>query len=161
MPGPKHGYQLKHEAGLIIGQQVIHNNLVYPLLRKFMAKGWVSKKVVPGERGQTRQQYKLTPAGRSELIDRLSAYGEQEARSGDEFRVRIGFFGILPHDTRKQILNKRKEYLLRQTEKFARLQEGMDVGTYGREVIDHMKETGSLQLKWIERLERLVKNEKG
>ncbi|HEY1801263.1 MAG TPA: helix-turn-helix transcriptional regulator [Terriglobales bacterium] len=159
LPGPKHGYQLKHEAGLIIGQQAIHNNLVYPLLRRFMSKGWVSKKVVPGERGQTRQQYTLTAAGRKELIARLSTFDEQEARSGDEFRVRVGLFAVLPHEVRERILKRRKEYLHGQTEKFARLQENIEVGTYGGEVIDHLRQMGSLQLKWIERLQRLEKSE--
>ncbi len=161
LPGPKHGYQLKHEAGLIFGQEAIHNNLVYPLLRRFMTKGWVSKKVVPGERGQKRQQYTITAAGRKELIERLSTYGEQEARSDDEFRVRVGFFAMLPQEVRQQILNERKKYLLGQTKKFAHLQENMNVGTYGGEVIDHLKQMGSLQLKWIERLQHLMEHEKG
>lgn len=54
--GPKHGYQLKHEAGLILGQTNLHNNLVYPLLRRFTEEGWVTSKTVPGERGQRRRQ---------------------------------------------------------------------------------------------------------
>ena len=65
--GPKHGYQLKREAGFVLGRGDMHNNLVYPLLRKFTKKGWVTKKTVPGERGQTRQQYVLTAKGRREL----------------------------------------------------------------------------------------------
>ena len=59
LPGPKHGYQLKHEAGMVFGQEALHNNLIYPLLRRFLKDGWVSKKEVPGERGQTRQQCQM------------------------------------------------------------------------------------------------------
>jgi hypothetical protein len=36
LPGPKHGYKLKHEAGMVFGQEVLHNNLVHPLLRSFL-----------------------------------------------------------------------------------------------------------------------------
>jgi DNA-binding PadR family transcriptional regulator len=32
LDGPKHGYQLKREAGFILGQGTTHNNLIYPLL---------------------------------------------------------------------------------------------------------------------------------
>jgi len=72
--GSKHGYQLKREAGFMLGHGDMHNNLVYPLLRRFTTAGWVTKKTVPGERGQTRQQYELTAKGRHELIRRLAEF---------------------------------------------------------------------------------------
>jgi hypothetical protein len=37
LDGPKHGYQLKREAGFILGQGAMHNNLIYPMLRRFTA----------------------------------------------------------------------------------------------------------------------------
>src|SRR5579863_277319 len=89
--GPKYGYQLKREAGWIVGQ-ALHNNLVYPSLRRFLEKGWVSKKAVPGERGQTRQQYVLTAEGRRRLFESLSEFGDAEAASEEAFRVRVGLF---------------------------------------------------------------------
>src|SRR5215831_5703075 len=88
LPGPKHGYQLKREAGIILGHDVLHNNLVYPLLRRFMNNKWVSRKAAPGQRGQTRQQYSLTTLGRRELLARLSSFTEQDANSADAFRLR-------------------------------------------------------------------------
>ncbi len=42
--GPKHGYQLKREAGFVLGRGDMHNNLVYPLLRRFTTEGWVTKR---------------------------------------------------------------------------------------------------------------------
>ena len=78
LAGPKYGYQLKREAGWMIGQDALHNNLVYPMLRRFLDEGWVSKKAVPGERGQTRQQYALTAEGRRILIDRKEIEMEQD-----------------------------------------------------------------------------------
>ena len=35
LPGPKHGYLIKKEAGLILRGSELHNNLVYPLLHRF------------------------------------------------------------------------------------------------------------------------------
>ena len=96
LPGPKHGYQLKHEAGMVFGQEALHNNLIYPLLRRFLKDGWVSKKEVPGERGQTRQQYSLTAHGRRVLLERLSQFNEADAASDKEFRSRVGLFELLP-----------------------------------------------------------------
>ena len=46
--GPTHGYALKKTAGLILGQADIHNNVVYPLLRRFVENGWASKRSAAG-----------------------------------------------------------------------------------------------------------------
>jgi len=59
--------------------QALHNNLVYPSLRRFLEEGWVSEKAVPGDRGQTRQQYVLTAEGRGHLFERLSEFSEADA----------------------------------------------------------------------------------
>ena len=42
LDGPKHGYQLKREAGFLFGHGDMHNNLVYPLLRRFLTAGRIS-----------------------------------------------------------------------------------------------------------------------
>ena len=53
----------KKQAGLMLGQTDMHNNLVYPLLRRFVREGLVTQKKAAGERGQTRQVYSLTARG--------------------------------------------------------------------------------------------------
>src|ERR1700740_469510 len=93
--GPLHGYALKKQVALISGTPDMHNNLVYPLLRRFVGKGWVRQKRTPGERGQTRLVYSLTSAGRAELLRRLSDFEEGEAHSPEAFQVRVGLFGFL------------------------------------------------------------------
>ena len=103
LPGPKHGYQLKREAGIILGHEALHNNLVYPLLRRFTTSQWVSRKTVPGQRGQTRNQYSLTALGRKELLDQLNSFTEQDARSADAFRIRVSLFGLLKPEARARI----------------------------------------------------------
>src|SRR5271170_7424107 len=93
--GPKHGYQLKREAGFLLGQGDMHNNLIYPMLKRFTTEGWVKKKTVPGERGQNRQQYALTAQGKRELIRWVTDYSEDEARSDRAFHTRVGMFELL------------------------------------------------------------------
>jgi len=44
LPGPQHGYALKKQVGMISGKPEMHNNLVYPLLHRFVQNGWVSKR---------------------------------------------------------------------------------------------------------------------
>ena len=156
LDGPKHGYQLKHEAGFILGQGAMHNNLVYPMLRRFTAEGWVSKKTVPGERGQTRLQYAITALGRRELVTRLSEFGESEAASWPGFVTRVGMFEVLQAPARERILEQREGYLRVREERLGALRQQMDLGMYGGEVVRYLVEQIHSELAWIRRLRRLT-----
>jgi DNA-binding PadR family transcriptional regulator len=160
LPGPKHGYQLKHEAGMIFGQQMLHNNLIYPLLCRFLNDGWVSKKEVPGERGQTRQQYSLTAQGRRVLLERLSQFTEADAASDEEFRSRVGLFDLLQPEVRETILTRRENYLQGLDQRLALLESNVKVGKYGAEVIGQMRDQIALETRWIQHLRRILKSDK-
>jgi len=155
---PKYGYQLKREAAWIMGHQALHNNLVYPLLRRFLEAGWVGKKAVPGERGQTRQQYALTAAGRRNLFERMSQFGDAEASSEAAFHLRVGLLGALKPKTRQQILVGREIYLRRRDQKLQELQAHMELGKFGEEIVRHMRTQIEMELEWIRRLRRMAKN---
>lgn len=153
--GPKHGYALKKQAGVAFAQSELHNNLVYPLLRRFTSQGWVTKRSAPGERGQTRQQYALTPAGRHALMERLIAFDEKEAQSSEEFLLRVGLFDLLQPAARERILDARQQVLTGREEHFARLQE-MELGIYGGEVVEFLRRRVQDELAWLKRLRRLA-----
>jgi DNA-binding PadR family transcriptional regulator len=155
LDGPKHGYQLKREAGFILGQGAMHNNLVYPLLRRFTAEGWVTKKTVPGERGQTRLQYAITALGRRELVARLSEFGESEASSFPSFIARVGMFEVLDPPVRASILRQRETYLQVREKKLDQLRQNMDLGIYGGEVVRYLIEQIHCERTWVRRLHRL------
>lgn len=159
LAGPKHGYQLKHEAGMVFGQEVLHNNLIYPLLRRFLKDGWVSKKEVPGERGQTRQQYSLTAQGRRMLLERLSQFTEADAASDEEFRSRVGLFELLQPEVRENILTRRESYLQRLDQRLAVLETNLKVGKYGAEVIGQLRDQIALEATWISHLRRISKSD--
>lgn len=152
---PQHGYRLKQQAGTIFGQGQLHNNLVYPLLRRFVANKWVTKKTVPGERGQNRQQYAITSLGRQSLMDRLRSFSEQDARSEDAFRVRVGFFGMLSVEDREKILGFREAALRSRNQVLSSLTRAMALDTYGGEVVAFLREQNETELAWIGRLRQL------
>ena len=154
---PKYGYQLKREAAWIVGQEALHSNVVYPMLRRFLEHGWVSKKAVPGQRGQTRQQYAMTAEGRRFLFERLNTFAEDEAASDAEFRLRVGLFDWLPLETRATILSLREKYLKKQDQKLAALQSNLKLGKFGAEVVRHMREQLDLEFGWIQWLQRTAK----
>src|SRR5215472_322345 len=95
LPGPQHGYALKKQVGLIAGRGELHNNLVYPLLRRFEKSGWITRRTVPGQRGQTREVYAMTKKGKAELLRRLSQFSKKDAGSENAFRLRVGLFDSL------------------------------------------------------------------
>jgi DNA-binding PadR family transcriptional regulator len=159
LDGPKHGYQLKREAGFFLGHGVMHNNLVYPLLQRFTAEGWVTRKAVPGERGQTRQSYTLTAAGRKELILRLSNYGEADASDARAFLARVGMFATLPPETRSAILDLRESYLRGRAQRLDGLAKNVELGVFGAEVVRHLVKQTRFDLAWIRRLRRLRTDE--
>ena len=155
LPGPAHGYQLKRQAGLLLGQENLHNNLVYPLLRRFVAKRWLTRKPVPGQRGQTRQQYSLTALGRKELLSRLSSLSDQEARAADEFRFRVGMFQMLAPAARQQILNARERFLKTRIHKVDGIQQHFELDRFAGEVTARLRFDSEAELGWIEHLRKI------
>lgn len=154
---PKYGYQLKREAGWMMGEDPLHNNIVYPMLRRFLDEGWVSKKAVPGERGQTRQQYALTALGRRSLFDRMNAFTDDDASSDDAFRLRVGIFEALKPESQESILSKRENYLLRRDQRLGQLQAKMELGKFGGEIVRYMRKQIEMEREWIRHLRRMEK----
>ncbi len=157
LEGPKYGYQLKREAGWMSGQESLHNNLVYPMLRRFLNEGWVSKKSVPGQRGQTRQQYALSGEGRRYLIGRLHEFSDSDAASEGAFNLRVGLFEALKPESREAILSRRESYLEHREEKLATLAEEMDLGKFGDEVVKHLRQQLEIDREWVRHLRRIAK----
>lgn len=151
--GPQHGYALKKSAGMALGQPDMHNNLVYPLLRRFVAQKWVTQRKTPGKRGQTRQVYSLTSLGRTALLDRIRQF--DDSSSAEAFRLRVGLFELLDPPAREQILSARENYLQARDERLVFLETEMDLGRYGGEVTKFMRQHIRSELAWISRLRRM------
>ena len=159
LDGPKYGYQLKRQAGWMMGQD-LHNNIVYPMLRRFLNEGWVNKKSVPGERGQTRQQYALTAEGKRNFFERIRAFSEDDSASAEAFYLRLGVFAALDSETRHRILSARDAFLERRDQTLSGLQEKMDLGKFGGEIVRHMRGQIEMDREWIRHLRRMAKAEK-
>src|SRR3974390_742137 len=99
--GPAYGYALTKTAGLIFGGGEMHNNVIYPSLKKFVRNGWVEQSSVPGDRGQQRKQYRLTAIGRKYLLEQVGTFEEQEASNEGAFLLRLALFDLLPPKKRE------------------------------------------------------------
>jgi DNA-binding PadR family transcriptional regulator len=155
--GPQHGYALKKLAGLLLGHDDMHNNLVYPLLRRFVENSWVVKRTTDGQRGQKRDLYALTAKGKLELLQRLSRFTEKEASSEDEFRVRVGLFSVLDRDTRERILDQRDRFLARRQARLETIHTdmaAMNADAWGYSVLRFYLSQVRAERKWIAALKR-------
>src|SRR5260370_37288913 len=99
-----------------------------------MNNKWVSRKAVPGERGQKRHQYTLTALGRKELLARLSSFTEQEARSSDGFRLRAALFQVLEPAVRSRILQARSGFLRGQSAHLTAVQANFPPDRYAEQL---------------------------
>lgn len=157
LDGPKHGWVLKKLGGWVTGHGDMHNNLVYPTMKKFVAQGWVRRRAEAGQRGQTRAVYSLTLIGNKELFRRLHQFGEKEAASATEFRLRVGLFHLLPAEVRTRILHERGRWLAAREEQFVELQQklaAIEPGAWGPEVVDFLIAEVCAERKWIAALRK-------
>jgi DNA-binding PadR family transcriptional regulator len=157
MEGPQHGYALKKLAGFMAGHGDMHNNLVYPLLRRFVENSWVSKRTTGGDRGQKRDLYTLTSKGKLALLQRLSRFTEKEASSENEFRVRVGLFSLLERQARETILAERDRWLARRQERLESVQAAitaMNADAWGHSVLRFYLSQVRAERKWIAEMAR-------
>lgn len=152
--GPAYGYALKRTAGLIFGNGVLHSNLVYPLLKKFVQSGWVEQSSVPGDRGQQRKQYRITPAGRKYLLEQIAIFGRREARDDGAFLFRVAMFDLLPEEKRREIIAARKGFLTARVKELSELEETGKPKSFNAVVLNRFQALVKGELEWIARLER-------
>jgi len=157
LDGPKHGYALKKQAGVITGKPEMHNNLVYPLLKRFVSKGWLNRHQAEGERGQTREIYSLTSKGKQMLLQRLGEFTEKDAASTDEFCLRAGLFGALDGEKRREIVEARSKWLDRRAERLGAIARQMRLEGWAKETVRHLRNQVEAERKWLKRLKRIAR----
>lgn len=68
--GPLHGYGIAKAIGrLSDGAFEIEFGSLYPALKRLELKGWISAKWETSERNRPARVYRLTPAGRKQLVE--------------------------------------------------------------------------------------------
>ena len=150
--GPKHGYRLKQDAALFSGTQRLHNNTVYPLLKRYQKQGWITRKEADGERGQTRLLYSLTAAGRKVLIEKLAGFSEEDAASSQAFQLRVGLFGLLGKPEREHILALRDRRLSGRIEILQQIGDSAEIDEWGATTVRFTTKQRQLERKWIGQL---------
>jgi DNA-binding PadR family transcriptional regulator len=147
---------LKKQVGFIVGRDEMHNNLIYPLLRGFETKGWITRRTAAGQRGQTREVYALTKKGKLQLLRRLGQFTDKDAGSENAFRLRVGMFDMLDSETRRRILSAREMWLAARQRRITRLADSFSASRWGTEVILFLARQIRVERSWISRLKRVA-----
>ncbi len=126
------------------------------MMKKFVKQGWVRRRAEAGQRGQTRAVYSLTVLGNREIFRRLNQFGEKEAGSATEFRLRVGLFHLLTPQARKRILAQRERWLAAREERFAMMRESLKAieTSWSMEVLAFLQEEVHAERRWIGALEK-------
>jgi DNA-binding PadR family transcriptional regulator len=154
--GPRHGYELKRNVADTTAF-ALHNNTLYPALRRFEEAGAVAKTAQQQEGRPPRHVYELTGVGRELLHDMLADLPPELAGDDTEFLTRVGMFDELtPHErrhvlaARAEALRKRVEHMAQLTDKAARSPQHQ---RWGGVVVAELAERARRELDWIARLD--------
>jgi DNA-binding PadR family transcriptional regulator len=104
--GPAHGYELRKRVEQTTGV-VMHNNSLYPALRRFEEAGAVTKTAQPQEGRPPRLVYTLTEVGHELLHDMIADLPPEQAVNDAEFVARLGQFSLLNSSERAVVLAAR------------------------------------------------------
>jgi DNA-binding PadR family transcriptional regulator len=103
---PAHGYELRKRVEETTGF-VLHNNSLYPALRRFEEAGAVTKTAEPQAGRPPRLVYTLTDVGRELLHDMLADLPPEQAGDETEFLARLGQFSEINSAERASVLAAR------------------------------------------------------
>jgi DNA-binding PadR family transcriptional regulator len=154
--GPRHGYELKRNVADTTAF-ALHNNTLYPALRRFEEAGAVTKTAEQQEGRPPRHVYELTDVGRELLHDMLADLPPGLAGDETEFLARVGMFDELTPDERRRILAARVDALRHQAEHMAQLTQkaarSPQHQRWGGMVVAELAERTRRELDWIARLD--------
>jgi DNA-binding PadR family transcriptional regulator len=104
--GPAHGYELRKRVEQTTGV-LLHNNSLYPALRRFEEAGAVTKTAEPQQGRPPRLVYALTDVGHELLHDMLADLPPDQAADDTEFLARLGQFSLIAPAERAAVLAAR------------------------------------------------------
>ncbi len=155
--GPAHGYELRKRVEQTTGV-VLHNNSLYPALKRFEEAGAVIKAAQPQAGRPPRLVYTLTEVGHELLHDMLADFPPEQAADETEFLARLGQFSLLDSAERAAVLAARTRAV---REQLAHLDAMRDLATvhgerWGALVTAELIRRHSRELTWLAELAGLA-----
>ncbi len=158
--GPAHGYELRKRVEQTTGF-VLHNNSLYPALKRFEEAGAVTKTAEPQEGRPPRLVYALTGAGHELLHDMIADLPADQAADPDEFLARLGQFSLLNSAERAAVLASRTQAVRQQLAHYQAMYELAVVHgeRWGALVTGELIRRHERELAWLAELGELAQDD--
>jgi len=157
--GPAHGYELRKRVEETTGF-VLHNNSLYPALRRFEEAGAVTKTAEPQEGRPPRLVYTLTDVGQELLHDMLAELPPDQAGDETEFLARLGQFSEINSTERLGVLASRTQAVQAQLAHLRAMHElSPRARPWGELVTAELIRRHEQELAWLAELGELAREE--
>jgi DNA-binding PadR family transcriptional regulator len=151
--GPAHGYELRKRVEETTGV-TLHNNSLYPALKRFEEAGAVTKTAQSQPGRPPRLIYTLTDTGRELLHDLIADLPPDQGADDGEFVARLGQFSLITAPERAVVLATRKVAVS------SRLVHYRTNGEYwGAVVTGELIRRDERELQWLAELEDLARDQ--
>jgi DNA-binding PadR family transcriptional regulator len=158
--GPAHGYELRKRVEQTTGV-VLHNNSLYPALKRFEEAGAVTRTSEPQQGRPPRLVYTITDTGRDLLHDMLADLPAEQAADDSEFMARLGQFSLLTPSERSSVLAARTTAV---SNRLAHLVAMRDLAagraeSWGVRATEELIRRDQRELAWLAELVKLAEDE--
>jgi DNA-binding PadR family transcriptional regulator len=145
---PAHGYELRKRVEATTGF-VLHNNSLYPALRRFEEAGAVTKTAHQQQGRPPRHVYEITGVGLELLHDMLAELPADAAGDETEFLSRLGQFSLLTPAERLAVLDVRDAAVLARLQHLAGLTEPARADQWGGLVTAELVRRCEAERAWL------------
>lgn len=152
---PAHGYELRKRVEGVTGV-TLHNNSLYPALRRFEEAGALLKTSHPQQGRPPKLVYELTDVGRELLHDMLAELPADQASDDTEFMTRLGQFEFLAPAERLAVIDARDAALAERLGRLAGLREKSAGQTWSEQVTAEVISRTERERSWLGRLRELA-----
>jgi DNA-binding PadR family transcriptional regulator len=152
---PAHGYELRKRVEATTGF-VLHNNSLYPALRRFEEAGAVIKTAHLQQGRPPRHVYEITGVGLELLHDMLAELPAEAAGDETEFLSRLGQFSLLTPAERLAVLDVRAAAVLARLQHLKGLSEHPHADRWGGRVADELVRRCESERAWLTELRTLA-----
>lgn len=158
--GPAHGYELRKRVEETTGV-VLHNNSLYPALRRFEEAGAVTKTSEPQDGRPARLVYTLTEVGQDLLHDMLAELPAEQAAQESEFMARLGQFSLINSAERARVLASRTQAVHARLAHYRAMRELAEAGgeRWGALATAELIRRHEQELAWLAELGELAQGE--
>lgn len=152
---PAHGYELRKRVEETTGV-LLHNNSLYPALRRFEEAGAVTKTAELQEGRPPKHVYELTGLGRELLHDMLAELTAEQAGDDTEFLARLGQFGLLTPPERRAVLAARDHALTARLEHLRRQHDRAGADLWAEAATSRLIQQAEDERAWLADLDTLA-----